>query len=389
MTASWTDSLQSVHDGDGAEATVHVRRVLVPPTDTESWTVTTGGGALVDPIEAFLAHLSNVERSPNTVRAYAYDLRDLFVFLESCGVDWQDATAEDVGRFVAWLRLPRGATPGTVVALPTAPAARSLSTVSRKLAAVSSFYDFHQRRGVAVSSGLWGVQRGRPSSGTSWKPFLHHLGPRERQVLAVRVKPDRQTVKDMPAESVDAVLAACTRRRDLLLFTILRDTGLRIGEALGLRHEDIDSPHCRLWVRRRTNANGVRAKSHERCVPIPRSLVRCYSDYLHDEYGDLDSDYVFVTASGPRAGQALRYEAVHDLVGRLRRRSGVEFHPHQFRHTYATDLLRRGVPVEVVQMLLGHASYATTADTYAHLKIEDARRHLERVGWFADREEPR
>ncbi len=205
--------------------------------------------------------------------------------------------------------------------------------------------------------------------------------------MAVRVKPQRNTVKDLPAEAVEAVLAACTRRRDLLLFTVLRDTGLRVGEALGLRHEDIDSPHCWLWVRRRVNANGARAKSHERCVPIPPSLVRCYSDYLHEEYGDLDSDYVFVNSSGPRTGQALRYDAVHDLVERLRRRSGVEFGPHQFRHTYATDLLRRGVPVEVVQMLLGHASYATTADTYAHLKIEDARRHLQRVGWFAEREE--
>ncbi len=138
-------------------------------------------------------------------------------------------------------------------------------------------------------------------------------------MLAVRVKPQRNTVKDLPAEAVEALLAACTRRRDLLLFTVLRDTGLRVGEALGLRHEDIDSPHCWLWVRRRVNANGARAKSHERCVPIPPSLVRCYSDYLHEEYGDLDSDYVFVNSSGPRTGQALRYDAVHDLVERLRR----------------------------------------------------------------------
>jgi integrase len=79
----------------------------------------------------------------------------------------------------------------------------------------------------------------------------------------------------------------------------------------------------------------------------------------------------------------LTYRSVYDLVARLRQRTGVAFGPHSFRHGYATELLRRGVPVEVVQRLLGHASIATTSDTYAHLKIEDARRALVRAGWMS------
>jgi site-specific recombinase XerD len=51
-----------------------------------------------------------------------------------------------------------------------------------------------------------------------------------------------------------------------------------------------------------------------------------------------------------------------------------------FRHTYATGLLRRGVAVEVVSKLLGHASIGTTGDTYSHLSIEDARRALVAAG---------
>ena len=60
-----------------------------------------------------------------------------------------------------------------------------------------------------------------------------------------------------------------------------------------------------------------------------------------------------------------------------------------FRHSYATELLRRGVAVEVVAHLLGHSSIATTGDTYAHLKVEDARRALVAAGWLADQDEPR
>ena len=51
-----------------------------------------------------------------------------------------------------------------------------------------------------------------------------------------------------------------------------------------------------------------------------------------------------------------------------------------FRHTYATDLLRRGVAVEVVSKLLGHASISTTGDTYSHLSVEDTRRALLAAG---------
>lgn len=59
------------------------------------------------------------------------------------------------------------------------------------------------------------------------------------------------------------------------------------------------------------------------------------------------------------------------------------------RHSYATELLRRGVAVEVLAHLLGHSSIATTGDAYAHLKVEDARRALVAAGWLADQDGPR
>jgi len=76
----------------------------------------------------------------------------------------------------------------------------------------------------------------------------------------------------------------------------------------------------------------------------------------------------------------LTYSAVHSLVGRLRARSGVVFEPHFFRHTYATNLLRRGTPAEVVAKLLGHASVATTTGIYGHLSPDDLREALVAVG---------
>ncbi|WP_227471734.1 site-specific integrase [Paenarthrobacter sp. YJN-5] len=48
--------------------------------------------------------LSVIDRSPETVRSYAFDLRDYFAFLDQAGVSWRSVRLEDLGRFVGWLR---------------------------------------------------------------------------------------------------------------------------------------------------------------------------------------------------------------------------------------------------------------------------------------------
>ena len=80
------------------------------------------------------------------------------------------------------------------------------------------------------------------------------------------------------------------------------------------------------------------------------------------------------------------YAAVYDLALRLRGQTGIDFDPHWFRHTRATLLLRREVPIEVVSTLLGHSSVATTVDVYGHLSVEDARRALEAAGFLTGHE---
>lgn len=367
---------------------MRVQRVLMPSGEPRSWTLVDDGWSLVEPAESFLAHLHAVERSPNTVKGYAHDLRDWFEFLESAALVWSAVRLEHVGRFVGWLRLPPAARDGRVVALPSADSYCTAATVNRKLAAVSSFYEFHQRHGVDLGELLttWRTQTVR---GGSWRPLLAHLGPRPQRGRTVRLRAERRIPGVLDAAQVEGVLVGCHRLRDRLLFMLLADAGLRIGEALGLRHEDIDPAARLVTVTPRRNSNGARAKGWQRQVPIPARVVRLYSDYLHTEYGDLDCDFVFVNLWSAPVGHPLSYRSVYDLVGRLRASTGISFGPHTFRHTYATELLRRKVPVEVVQRLLGHASIATTSDTYAHLKVEDARRALVDAGWLSEQDAPR
>jgi integrase/recombinase XerD len=162
----------------------------------------------------------------------------------------------------------------------------------------------------------------------------------------------------------------------------MHDTGCRAGEALGLRHEDIAAAESEVSIEPRENANGARAKSGGRTVPVGPDLIRLYAEYLHQEYGAALSDYAFINIWAEPKWQAWSYQAAYDLVLRLRARTEIAFDPHSSRHSAATRCLRDGVPIEIVSKLLGHSSVTTTSATYGHLMAEDARAALEKAGWL-------
>ena len=103
------------------------------------------------------------------------------------------------------------------------------------------------------------------------------------------------------------MLASCDRLRDRFLVSLLAGTGMRVGEALGLRHDDVDPAGRLVRVRSRLNVNGARVKSGEREIPVAANLIRLYTDYLVGEYGELDCDYVFVNLRGGQRGVPWRY----------------------------------------------------------------------------------
>ena len=64
-----------------------VARVVSPVSSRKSWTVLGEDDRSVEPVERYLAYSTEIERSPNTIKAYAHDLRDWFEFLADCETD--------------------------------------------------------------------------------------------------------------------------------------------------------------------------------------------------------------------------------------------------------------------------------------------------------------
>jgi integrase/recombinase XerD len=152
--------------------------------------------------------------------------------------------------------------------------------------------------------------------------------------------------------------------RDLAIFLLMLDGGLRPGEVLCLQLGDIFYGRRRVTVRKRDDhPRGVRAKArHERVVDLhePRTLDALNRYVLHERPLESGSPFVFlVGGAGARRCEPLSYQAVARGFARRLDRLGIrspEKTPHALRHTHATAMWEGGMRELALQKRLGHAS---------------------------------
>ena len=193
-----------------------VVKVVSPLSSRESFTVLGEDDVPVAPVERYLKYLTDIERSPNTIKAYAHDLKDWFTFLGGRGLDWQSVSLEDIGAFVVWLRLPTALRQGGIAVLPSVEHHCGESTVNRKLSALAAFYLHAVRDGIDVGELLTTWQIGGSRGG--WKPFLHHISkhmPSPRRTVSL--KAPKKLPRVLTPGEVQTLLDACDRLRDRFL----------------------------------------------------------------------------------------------------------------------------------------------------------------------------
>jgi integrase len=161
-------------------------------------------------------------------------------------------------------------------------------------------------------------------------------------------------------DEADRFLAAATPEWAAML-TVALKTGLRIGELLALKWEDIDLVAGRLIVRRTlwSGQEGTPKGGRSREVPLSTRAVEILKAHRH-----LKGPYVFC---GP-GGERLTHSMVKTVVSRTCTRAGLakRLGWHDLRHSFASHLVMRGVALKAVQELLGHATIDMTM-RYAHL----------------------
>jgi integrase len=249
----------------------------------------------------------------------------------------------------------------------------------------------------AVANGLLdgtGARSGRPLSKPSVASYARTINvflgwlARQGEAPPARVqKPrlPRRVVDTLSREDIRALEDAAASERDKLIIRILADTGIRLGELLGLSATDsLREQPGRKWYLK------VRGKGdRERLVPILPSLAARIDRYARRTRKESASELLFLgTRRSPRTGE---YEPLSESgTQQMIRDLGLQVlhrrvHPHLFRHSFVTEQLRRGMTPSLVAQIVGHSSLAMIDQVYQHLTVSDAHAALMR-SLMADRE---
>jgi len=161
-------------------------------------------------------------------------------------------------------------------------------------------------------------------------------------------------------------------RRDIVMLSLLFFCGLRLGEFISLEVRDVDFEKQLLTVRGQTSKS-----KRTRFIPIHFTLLFHLRDYIAARNKcRYTTQYLVVSTKGD-AG--LSRDGLKHWVKALNKKSGVKFHLHRFRHTFACNLANKNVNAANIQKLLGHSSLNMTMTYLRSIRTEDLKNEINRL----------
>ena len=205
--------------------------------------------------------------------------------------------------------------------------------------------------------------------------------PAKGCVLPKKEQPD---IKTLPLEDLKKFFEEARRSGVFELYYTELSTGLRRGELLGLKWDDLDFNansiyvHCQITrVDGKVQESPLKTKNAYRQIIVAADVMKMLKEKQEREHGF--SHYVF---SSPTGGP-ISPDSVLNMLHRVLKRAGLEqVRFHDLRHTFATMEIQNGVDVKTLSGLLGHYSAGFTLDTYGHITPAMKQDAANKVGGF-------
>lgn len=277
-------------------------------------------------LEDFRLYLE-VERnlSQHTIKSYTSDLSD---FIATMGSGFCDFNHRNISAYLLQIQDKR----------------YTKTTISRKIAAIKTFYRFLYRERLVNTNPAVNVRAPRKI-----KNLPEFLTDAEIQLLMAQVE------TKTPSGT-----------RDRTIMEVLYATGMRNSELCGLNLGDINLEENEIRVFGKGSKERIVLISN-RARDFLRNYIEQVRSQLSENAGGGENEPVFINMSGCRINQ----RSIFRLIEGCAHKAGLarKISPHTLRHSFATRLLERGADLRVVQELLGHASISNT-QIYTHVSTD-------------------
>ena len=255
-------------------------------------------------LEDFLMSKALEGRSPNTVERYRYELKRLLSYVNKAVSDVSDG---DISNYMRVYKAIRQV---------------SNQTLKNVRAVYSEFFGWLRDRDRIRKNPM---------------------------VLVEDIKVEKKLKKPFSDEERELLLRNCETLRDKAMMEFLYSTAVRVSELAAVNKSDIR------WTSKDLIVFGKGSK--ERTVYLNDRTNMYIKEYLESRTDK--NEALFVSIRNPH--ERLSKTGIEDIIRRIGRRAGVDkAHPHRFRRTAATNALNRGMPVQEMAQLLGHAKLETT-----------------------------
>ena len=274
--------------------------------------------------------------SENTITAYRKDLEQFKAFLQQEMLTVEEITYRELRFYMASLQRNQEL---------------KKTTLSRKTAALKSFFKFLNREGLIEHN---------PADLLSAPKKEKHLPSVITEIDMIAFLDDH-----LAGESPDKL-------RDKAIFELLYSSGLRVSELVDIDMNDIKKQKGILRI--------IVKGSKERIVPVGEQAQTALQHYIENgrplllkhAKTDDDQEALFLNQQGGR----LTTRGVQYILEQYVKKGALKYKvsPHAFRHSFATHLLDNGADLRVIQELLGHESLSTT-----QVYTDVSRSHLQRI----------
>lgn len=339
----------------------------------------------IEEVFEFLQQRQNVKRQkPNTIESKGTALKLFYDFLEETKMKYYSITAREINDFIAWLfKDDEKYSLGRETE-------RTAKTVNTYISHVRDFYKYHSFINRVNNPFDGEIELiNKPSSMA--KGFYEHTlssGKVGKSSFTIKER-GKKPITILGKSEIGNMLDASNIKRDRIMIALMLYTGMRIGEVLNLKVQAISTPDMTAKAQKLNmipaESDGKRQslKTGTRSILVPPYLMKDLDDYYMNTWIDLvdgnglDHNYFFISEGNRNKGKPFSYGGVESRFRKLFKEIGINAMPHDFRHTYATNLARLGTDISTLAEMLGHKDTSSVGIYIKMAEMEDVNKILE------------